>query len=168
VCRLLAERRRGPAGRGQGHHDGDQSHESLGPSGTARARSGATATGCGPPGRPDSADSIDVGASRSSPSITAENAGLAIPALDRSARSSFEQAGDSLQARRSGSRWAGCPASGSRLSRFTRDRQRGHTCHRLQRHDPVRAFCGHTQATAGEVARACAQVLRTVKVSKAG
>jgi hypothetical protein len=27
--------------------------------------------------------------------------------------------------------------------------------------------CGHTQATAGEVAQACAQVIRTFKVSKA-
>jgi hypothetical protein len=116
----------------------------------------------------DSADSIDVGANRSSPSITAENAGLAIPALDRSVRSFFGQAGGSLQAGPERITMGGMPGFRSRGSVGSNGSTSEITL--------VIAFngttdywitCTHTAAKAVEVERACSQVVRTFKTSQA-
>jgi hypothetical protein len=117
---------------------------------------------------PDSADSIDVGAGRSSPSITAQNAGLAVPALDQYARSFFEQAGGSLQAGPERITMGGMP--GIRFQGSARPHGIANEVTLVIAFNGTTDYwvtCAHTAAKAAEVQRACGQVVRTFKTSKA-
>ncbi len=104
----------------------------------------------------DSTDSVDVGANRSSPSITAANATLFIPFLDRFVRGSFRHAGGSLHAGPERITMGGMPAF-----RYHGSARVNGTAQEVTLivafHGTIQYLltCGHTRATAAEVARAC-------------
>lgn len=112
-------------------------------------------------------DAIDVGANRSSPSITAANIGIAIPALVRIGRSFFGQAGGSLRTGPERITMGGMPGLRFRGSARVHGIAQDVTF--------VIAFngttnywitCTHTPAKAAEVERACGQVVRTFRTSQ--
>jgi hypothetical protein len=113
-------------------------------------------------------DSVDVGANRSSPSITAANATLFIPFLDRFVRGFFRHAGGSLHAGPERITMGGMPAfryHGS--ARVNGTAQEVTLIVAFYGTTQYRRTCGHTRATAAEVARACAQVMRSITASPA-
>jgi len=114
-----------------------------------------------------STGSIDVGANRSSPSITAANVGLAIPSLDRYARSFFERAGGSLRAGPERITMGGMP--GFRYQGSVRSSGVAAEVTLVIVFNGTTDYwvtCTHTPAKAAEVERACSQVIRTFKTSQ--
>ncbi len=114
----------------------------------------------------DLTDSIDVGANRSSPSITAANLGVSVPALDRLVRSFFKQAGWSLRAPER-IMMGGMP--GLRFEGSGRARGIAQDVTFVIAFNGTTDYwitCAHTAAKAAEVERACGQVVRTFKTSQ--